>query len=159
MNIKTKEFNVSEAEFQHLIRILYYKSRRTLLIGFAIFAIIIIVVAILEPLFSFLAIYFVIALGWLLAVPFITNTAKSQAKINFQSRICEITDNYFSMSYADGSLLKLHFNNFIKVTRESEYYFLYMAKINFHYLPFRAFNSEDDINEFEAALKNKKLIN
>jgi hypothetical protein len=33
-----------------------------------------------------------------------------------------------------------------------------MTQGMFEYLPLRAFNSENDINEFETMMKNKKLI-
>ncbi|WP_009633755.1 YcxB family protein [Synechocystis sp. PCC 7509] len=159
MNIKTKEFNTSEDELCYITRTIYYKSKKALIIVFGIVAVISVIFAVfVTPQASFLAAYFVILLGCILFIPFVINTAKSIPKIYFNNRACEITDNYFITSFEDGSLSKMHLHNFTKVTRESEYYFLYMAKIMFQYLPVRAFNSENDINEFETLMKNKKLM-
>ncbi len=159
MNIKTKEFNTSEDEIRHLTRTIYYKSRKGVIIVFGIIAVISVIFAIfVTPQASFLAAYFVIFLGCILFIPFAINTAKSVPKVYFKNRACEITDNYFSTVFEDGSLSKMHFHNFTKVTIESEYYFLYMGKILFQYLPVRAFSAEKDINEFEALMKNKKLM-
>lgn len=62
------------------------------------------------------------------------------------------------MTFEDGSLVKVHFNNYLKITRESEWYFLYITQVTFEYLPLRTFNSENDINEFEILMENKKLM-
>ncbi len=160
MNITTKEFNISEAEFRYLNRITYYKAIKFLVIISAIITLITIISSVFHPRSAYIGVgvWSVIMISLLLAIPFITNVAKSQPKIHFRSRSCEITDNYFTLTFEDGSLTKTNFNDFIKVIRESNYYFLYMGKIYFHYLPIRAFNSEDDINAFEAALRIKKLM-
>jgi hypothetical protein len=162
MNIRTKEFNMSEAEFRHLIRIVYYKQvqNKIIIIMFGIITLLSIIIAILV--LRYATIWFAIAsvtfLSYLLAFPYITDSAKTLIKLDFQNRTCEINDNYFSTTFEDGTSIKIHFNNYIKVTRESDWYFMYSTNTRFDYLPIRAFNSEDDINEFEAALRNKKLM-
>ena len=158
MNIKTKEFNISEDEFRHITRGIYYKAIKFLLIMVAILAVTSILTSIFSPPLNSIAVLSIMFLGFLSFAPFIGNSAKAQSKLNFQNRICEITDNYFSMTYEDGSLSKIHFNNFVKITKESDWYFLYLTQVFFEYLPIRAFNSEDDINEFETLIKNKKLM-
>ncbi len=123
-----------------------------------IFVLISIFICVILPSLVFLAIFKIFLFCCYLAIPFIINSATTQPKLNFQTRNCEVSNNYSTTIFIDGSLFKVHFNNFTKATKESEYYFLYIGKINFYYLPLRAFNSENDINEFEAALKTKKLM-
>ena len=158
MDIKTKEFNISETELRHVTRIVYYKALRIFIIAFAIITLIGVIHAIFDAKFVSTALECVVVLSCLLALPFLRNAAKVQPKLNFKNRICEVTDSYFIITFEDGSLSKVHFNNYIKVNRESNWYFLYLTKIYFEYLPIRAFNSENDINEFEIAMKNKKLM-
>ncbi len=160
MNIKTKEFNISKDELRHVTSIVYYKQIKFVIIVFAIITVINIIMAILVPRAAniWLVVGSVIFLSYFLALPYIRNPAKTQIKLHFQNRTCEINDNYFSTAFEDGSLSKIHFNNYIKATRESDWYFMYLTPAYFEYLPIRVFNSEDDINEFEAALKTKKLI-
>ena len=168
MNIKTKEFNISENELRHFTRRIYYNGRVITIFAaiFAYFAVITIAYAMVNHQFwfvtTYLGVFLIAQLGSNLISSFITKTMRLQFNTNFQNRNCEITDNYFSMNYEDGSLLKLQFNHFIKVTRNpeyylmtySEYYLMNVPKTNFYYLPFRAFNSENDINEFETLIKN-----
>lgn len=160
MNIKTKEFNVSKAEFRHITRIAYYKQMRIVIIISAIITAIVVVQAAFVPQSAniILAMQFVALLSSFLAIPFLRNTSKVPPKLNFQNRTCEINADYFSMTYEDGSLSKVHFNNFIKVHREFSWYFLYLTRNGFEYLPLRVFNSEDNINAFETLIKNKKLM-
>ncbi len=160
MDIRTKEFNVSKDEFRHFTSIIYYKQIKILISIYAILTVMSIILAILVPLFPniLLAVTCVIILSCTLALPYIRNSAKTQIKLNFQNIICKINDNYFSTTFEDGSSIKIHFNNYIKATRESDWYFVYSTNTKFDYLPIRAFNSEDDINEFEAAMKHKKLM-
>ncbi|MBW4662702.1 MAG: YcxB family protein [Chroococcus sp. CMT-3BRIN-NPC107] len=158
MIIKTKEFNTSKAEFRHVINIAYYRSIKDLIIGLASFTIIIVFCSGFNSLAVSIAIWSGILLGYLLIFPFLNTSAKSQPGLHLKNRTCEITDNYFSMTFEDGSLTKVHFNNYLKINRESEWYFLYMTQVMFEYLPLRAFNSEKDINEFETMMKNKKLM-
>jgi YcxB-like protein len=158
MNIKTKEFNISETELRHVTRIVYYKALKVVIIVFAIITLISVIHAIFNPEVISTAVGCVVALSYFLALPFMRNSAKVQPKLNFKSRICEITDSYFIITFEDGSLSKVHFNNYIKIIRESDWYFLYLTKAYFEYLPIRAFNSEADINEFETLMKNKKLM-
>lgn len=160
MNIKIKEFNISEDELRHVTSIVYYKQIKVVIIIFAIITAISIISAILIPrLFSiWLAAGCVIFLSYSLALPYLRKPVKTQIKLHFQNRTCEINDNYFSTTFEDGSSSKIHFSNYIKATRESDWYFLYLTNTYFEYLPIRAFNSEDDINEFEAALKTKRLM-
>jgi len=158
MSIKTKEFNISEEELRQVTRIVYYRTLKILLILMAIFSLIIVIESIILPSLTLIAIGFVAALGYYLVFPFIRNPSKTQPKLNFKNRICELTDNYFNTTYEDGSLRKVHFSNYLKVTRESDWYFLYLTKVMFEYVPIRAFNSENDINEFETLMKSKKLM-
>lgn len=125
MNIKTKEFNISEDELRHVTSIVYYKQIKIVIIMFTIITVTSVIVAILAPNATnvWFAVGFVILLSYFLALPFIRNPAKTQIKLNFQNRNCEINDNYFSMTYEDGSLSKVHLSNYIKITRESDWYF------------------------------------
>lgn len=160
MNIRTKEFNMSEAELHRVNKIAYYRPIKDLLISLASFTIIIVVGSIFDHQTVSIAIYCTIVLGYLLIYPFVfvNRSAKSQSKLHFKNRSCEITDIYLSTIFEDSSLCNIHFNNYIRITRESEWYFLYLSQGMFEYLPIRAFNSEDDINEFETIMKDKKLM-
>lgn len=158
MYIKTKTFNISENELNYLLKISYYTSRKPLIIIFSILTVISIIIAIIDSRFTFLPFYFTLLLALFIALPSITNFAKSQPRFNFLNRFCEIDDNYFTINYDDGSLDKLNFNHFLKVVRRSEHYLLYVTKISFQYVPIRAFNSEEDINKFEKLVKIKKLM-
>ncbi len=46
----------------------------------------------------------------------------------------------------------------MKVVKKGEYYFLYMTKAQFHYLPVAAFESEKDMHRFDLFLEGKQLI-
>lgn len=184
MNIQTKEFKISEAEFRQISKILYYKSRKIIIIMVAWCLLVNVIFLMLSPGNYLLAIFFIFELGLHLIYPFITNNLERKSNINFQNKNCEINENYLTINYEDGSLLKLNFNNFISVrrtseyyfmtyndgslskfdnqviqiVRASEYYFMYVTKMNFLYLPVRAFNSKNDISNFNTLMINKNLI-
>ena len=159
MYIKTKEFNLTDKEFRQLLAYHYFKKIKNLIIFFSILTLISLVVSILSRDY-FLTILFLGLLAYYVSIPRFMNLQKTQSKMIFCQRYCEIDDKFISFVYEDGSLVKLNFDTFTQVIRESNYYLLYTTyvKTQFHYLPVAAFNSEQDISRFELLMEGKKLI-
>jgi hypothetical protein len=115
MSIKTKEFNTSKAELRHVNNIAYYRPIRDLIIGWAIVTIIIVFCSDFDSQAVSIVIWSGVWFGYILIFPFLNNLAKSQPRLHFKNRTCEITDNYFSMTFEDGSLTKVRLNNYLKL--------------------------------------------
>ncbi len=157
MYIKTKEFNLTEKQFRQVIALQYFKRMKNLFIIWSILAIIGLVISIISNDY-FMLIVSLIVIAYYLSLPYWLNLKKTQPPINFKKRFCEIDENFITFIYEDGSLVKLRFDNFIQVTKESNYYFLYTVKTQFHYLPVAVFNSEQEICRFDLLMEGKQLL-
>ncbi len=159
MQIKTKRYNLTAKEFRRLIRTDYFKKMKWTLI--------IIIVLILFNLFSSLLLlddqipWFVFlllaGLFYLTIIPFMINV-KGQSKLNFMNRYCEIDENFFTVFYEDGSIVKLKFDHISKAVKGTDYYFFYLNKNQFHYLPLSALETEQDIHRLDLFLAGKQLV-
>lgn len=157
MYIKTKEFNLTEKQFRQLIAVQYFKRMKNLFIILSVLALIALANSIISNDY-FTLIVILILIAYYVSLPYWINIKKTQPPINFKKRFCEIDENFITFMYEDGSLVKLRFDNFIQVTKESNYYFLYTVKTQFHYLPVAVFNSEQEICRFDLLMEGKQLI-
>jgi hypothetical protein len=157
MQIRTKTYNLTLAEFRRLISVDYFKRMKwlfVLLIILILFNLLLVffnnqpIWQMLVP--SLLLIYF-IAIPWMIS-------SKGQSKLNFMSRYCEIDEDFFTTFYEDGSIVKLKFDHVNKVVKRSEYYFFYLTKTQFHYMPLSALETEQDIHRLDLFLAGKQLV-
>lgn len=155
--IKTKEFNVTVKEFRHLLASHYFKQMKFILIIFVILVIINFVFGLISNDY-FGAILFGVLLAYYVSIPYIMNIKKTQSKINFTRRFCEIDENFISFIYEDDSLVKIRFDHFIQVTKNLNYFLLYPIKNQFYYLPLESFNTEQELSRFELLMEGKQLL-
>ena len=160
MQIRTKEFNVSPKELRQILINFYVPQLKSMAILYTT-----ILLIALAAYFIFYSSVFLLLLGAAtlvmaiaLAVPFIQNVKKQQNNLQFQQRHCEIDDEFISTFFEDGSSDKIKLDNFRRVVRKSGYYFLYLTKVQFYYVPIAAFHSEDDLKDFNDLLKEKELL-
>lgn len=158
MQIKTKIFQTTPKELRYLLTIDYYRRMKITLIILLVVALISIVSSLLQNFFDWWIIYFLALIAYFLALPLFFQVQKRTSALNFQNRYCEIDENFFTIFYEDGSMVKLNYAHFIQVMKKADYYFLYMTKAQFYYLPVAAFKSEKDIHRFELFLQGKQLI-
>ena len=157
MQIRTKTYNLTISEFRSLISSHYFKRMKW-------FLILILIIVIFNAFSVFLnnkpfwqvliPLFFLI---YLIAIPLMISK-KSQSKLNFMDRYCEIDETFFTVYYEDGSIIKLNLEHFIKAVKQSEYYLFYMINNQFHYLPLAALESEQDIHRLNLFLAGKQLI-
>ncbi|WP_242045677.1 MULTISPECIES: YcxB family protein [unclassified Calothrix] len=158
MLIKTKQFQISPKELRGIIAVDYYKRMKLFLILFSVLAVINIIVSIIQQQFSWWLLYFFGFLAYILSVPYWLRLEGRTSALNFQNRYCEMDENFIAIFFEDGSITKLRYEHFIKVVKKGEFYFLYITKAQFHYLPIAAFESEKDMHRFDLFLEGKQLI-
>jgi hypothetical protein len=158
MNIKTKRYTITPKQLKKMLIINYLKQMKILLIILLIFWLLIVILSITgQGSSQSMILPITTAIIYLLIIPLFINVNKLP-KLNFLERYCEIDRDYFAVFYEDGSIVKLKFEHFIGAIKQGEFYFLYMAKGQFHYLPIAAFESESDINRFDLLLEGKKIL-
>jgi len=157
MYIKTQEFNLTKKQFRELLAAHYYKQMKKISINLSILALMGLGIFLTSHGY-FLLIMVLVLIASYISVPYLINLDKTQSHLNFKGRFCEIDENFITFIYEDGSLVKLRFDSFREVTKESNYYFLYMTNNQFHYLPIATFNSEQEISRFELLMQGKQLL-
>jgi hypothetical protein len=75
----------------------------------------------------------------------------------FEPRYFEIDGTFISGYFATGEMSKSRLSSVVKAIRTPTYYLLFIARSLFHYLPFDAFGSPDDINRLETMLESHGL--
>ncbi|MDZ7961779.1 MAG: YcxB family protein [Aulosira sp. DedQUE10] len=158
MQIKTKAFEISPKELRGIIAADYYKRMKFIFILLACFTLLNIALAVIQQRFDWWLVYFLGLIAYFLSVPLWMRLQGRTSALNFQSRYCEMDENFFSVFFEDGSITKLRYEHFMKVIKKGEYYFLYVTKGQFHYLPIAAFESEKDMHRFDLFLEGKQLI-
>ncbi|HEY9809160.1 MAG TPA: YcxB family protein [Halomicronema sp.] len=161
INIKTKEYQVTEKQFFKIISTLYYKRSKVSLGIFALILLLNLVQLYSQPLIVVLPP--IIILGIIFSIlyfltPFLAYKTAAQNKYVFQQTRVEIETNFFTFFYDDGSLFKYRISNFYKAENAGEFYFLYVTKASIYYIPKAAFYTEADLQLFELMLKSKKLL-
>jgi hypothetical protein len=115
--------------------------------------------------FTFVS-YWFLALGILGAVLFVAFwaiqfagiTQVDQYKVLFDKYTYEIDGRQILIKMNDKQGMQMKWENIQTVDKTKEAYILYVSKGQFVYLPFKIFNSDNDINFFEALLKRKSLV-
>lgn len=161
INIKTKEYQITEKQFFKILSSLYYKRSQATLIIWGLLFVVNLAQLFTQPLSTALpgVIIFVLVFGILYGIaPFLGYKTAAQNKYVFQKTRVEIDTDFFTFYYEDGSLFKYKFSNFHKAEKEGEFYFLYVTKVSVYYIPKAAFYTEADIQLFELMLKSKKLL-
>ncbi|OCQ89367.1 hypothetical protein BCD64_26795 [Nostoc sp. MBR 210] len=158
MYIKTKTFQTTPKELGSILTAIYYKRMRFIFILLGLLIIINIVISILQNRFDWWLIYLAGSAAYLVSLPLLFKAQKRSSTLEFQNRYCEIDENFFAVYYEDGSIVKINYSHFIQVIKKADYYFLYMTKSQFYYLPIAAFESEKDIHRFDLFLQSKQLI-
>ncbi|BAY23615.1 hypothetical protein NIES2100_34070 [Calothrix sp. NIES-2100] len=158
MLIRTKQFQISPKDLKGIIAVDYYKRMKLTLIILSVLIVINIIFAIIEKRFDWWLIYLLGLMAYFLSVPLFFRLQGRTSALNFQSRYCEMDENFFAIFFEDGSITKLRYEHFLKVVKKSEYYFLYITKMQYHYLPVAAFESEKDMHRFDLFLEGKQLI-
>ncbi|MCC5634676.1 YcxB family protein [Nostoc sp. CHAB 5844] len=158
MQIKTKTFQITPKQLRVLLTVDYYRRMKNTFIILSVLLVINIIFSVLQNRFDWWLIYFLGLIAYLVSLPLLFRVQKLSSTLNFQNRYCEIDENFFAVFYEDGSIIKLNYSHFIKVIKKADYYFLYITKAQFHYLPVAAFESEKDIHRFDLFLQGKQLI-
>lgn len=158
MLIRTKQFQISPKELRGIIAVDYYKRMKLTLIICSVLVVINIILSIIQNQFSWWLLYFLGFIAYIVSVPLWLRLQGRTSELNFQSRYCEMDEDFFAIFFEDGSITKLRYEHFMKVVKKGEYYFLYMTKVQFHYLPVAAFESEKDMHRFDLFLEGKQLI-
>ncbi|OUL28992.1 YcxB family protein [Nostoc sp. 106C] len=158
MLIRTKKFQISPKELRGIIAVDYYKRMKLTLIIFSVLTVVNIIISIIQKEFSWWLLYCLGFIAYILSVPLWLRLQGRTSELNFQSRYCEMDEDFFTIFFEDGSISKLRYEHFVKVIKKSEYYFLYITKVQFHYLPVAAFESEKDMHRFDLFLEGKQLI-
>lgn len=116
MNIRTKEFNLTEKEVRQIHFKLNLRNQRwTILILVAIGILDFILNLLSNQAFSWsFYCFFLVAL--LIAYPLLVRI-KRQNNLNFQTRYAEVDGDFFIMHFQDGSLIKLRYELFRKVIK------------------------------------------
>ncbi|MBE9205794.1 YcxB family protein [Nostoc sp. LEGE 06077] len=158
MQIKTKTFEITPKQLRNLLTFDYYRRMKITFIILVVLLVINIIFAVIQNRFDWWLIYLVGLIAYFVSLPLLFQVQKRSSALNFQNRYCEIDENFFALFYEDGSIIKLNYSHFFKVTKKADYYFLYMTKAQFYYLPVAAFESEKDIHRFDLFLQSKQLI-
>ena len=81
-----------------------------------------------------------------------------QYKVLFDKYTYEIDGRQILIKMNDKQGMQMKWENIQTVDKTKEAYILYVSKGQFVYLPFKIFNSDNDIIFFEALLKRKSLV-
>ena len=65
------------------------------------------------------------------------------------------TDESLYTESQDGDNSTIQWENVTKISRKKEYYLLYISGTTFYYLPFEAFENQQDLETFEAFRKSQ----
>lgn len=158
MQIKTKTFQTTPQELRAVLTVEYYRRMKPNFIILSILVLISVIFSIVQNRFDWWLIYSLGLLAYCVSLPLLFRVQKQNSALNFQARYCEIDENFFGLYYEDGSIVKMTYEQFIEVRKKAGYYFLYMTKAQFHYLPIAAFETEKDIHRFDLWLQSKQLM-
>jgi|GEM_PF-4020071 len=160
MPIKTKDFNVTPKELRRILIAFQFMQAKPMFILYTTISLLAITAYLMfqEIFFLFFILAATLVVLIALSLPFLLDVKKQQNNLQFQTRHCEIEEDFFSTFFADGSSDKIRFDNFRKAIRRSDYYFLYLTALQFYYLPIAAFHTEDDLKCFHSLLKDKGLL-
>ena len=92
------------------------------------------------------------------AVQFAGITQVEQYKVLFDRYTYEIDGRQILIKMNDKQGMQMKWENIQTAEKTKEAYILYVSKGQFVHLPFKIFNSDNDINFFEALLKRRSLI-
>jgi hypothetical protein len=152
--IKTQEIKITANEFFRLILSIYLTKRWWLVAWIWILIIVILFngqIGLIEiALLSFILIFQVIIVAqyWIYA-------HSKDNRIYLSSRHYEIDANQVVERMEDGTSSTIKNERFIKVVKTKKYYLLYVARNEYIYLPFRAFESPSDLEWFENEIASK----
>ena len=151
MHIKTKEFQLTKGEYFNIITLKYFKRKWWLFILLFLIAGLLwllgrFYIALFINVFTIIYPIFLIVFFWIYS-----NSKKN--KIFYTKRFYEVDNEFLSAYLEDGSLQKIKLDNIIKVVKTSKYYLLYISITQFFYIPFNAFNNEEELNNFDGLLK------
>jgi YcxB-like protein len=158
MQIRTKTFQTTPKELRALLTVDYYRRMKRILIILSVLVLLIVIFSVVKNQFDWWLIYFLGLIAYFLSLPLLIRVKGRASELNFQNRYCEIDEKFFAIFYEDGSIVKMRYEHFVQVIKKADYYFLYVTKAQFHYLPVAAFETEKDIHRFDLFLESKQLI-
>lgn len=92
------------------------------------------------------------------AVQFAGITQVEQYKVLFDKYTYEIDGRQILIKMNDKQGMQMKWENIQTATKTKDAYILYVSKGQFVHLPFKIFNSDNDVNFFEALMKRRNLI-
>ena len=165
--IKTKEFELTPERYFKMVVLRRFGTAEllplfsngaviTLAVPFALYVVfrLSFVVALLGFAAS-LAVY-----GWLVLYPLWRIRRYVHARDNrgiFGPRYFEIDRDFIAGYSVSDEISKSRLSNIVKAVRTPTYYLLFIAQNLFFYLPFDAFESQDDVDRLETLLKTHGL--
>lgn len=80
-------------------------------------------------------------------------------KVYYLPRVIEVDEDFISSYSPDGGVNRLRLEHFISGKKTKDSFILRLTKIQFVFVPFRAFESKEDQERFEDIMRNKGLLN
>jgi len=100
--------------------------------------------------------YILYVLFW--TVQFAGLTQLEQSKFLFEKLSYEITSQQILIKLNTKQGMPLKWEQIKKAEKRKEQFIIYLSKVQFVYLPFKVFNSENDRKFFETILKRKEYL-
>ena len=101
--------------------------------------------------FSFLYPVFVVIYLWYYA-------KTKQNKAFFKERYYKIDGSTMYCETKDNETGNVNLDTVVKVMKRKNYYLVYLSKVQFFYIPVKAFKSQEDAEMFNQLLKDRNLI-
>jgi signal transduction histidine kinase len=153
--IKTKEHSMTRGEYLSIITGNYIRQRWWL---FLILWVVAILSVILDSPFAPIAIAFA-AISPLIAFLYLWYHAWTpKNRIYYLPRTIELDEGFITACSADGGINRTPLQHFLGAKKTRDSFILRLTKIQFVFVPFRAFESKEDQDAFENILKGKGIL-
>ncbi len=155
LKVKTKEHSMTKGEYLAIIVGNYLRHRWWLF--FILWALAIILIIMDDP-FA-MAFTIVAAFSPLIAFLYLLYHAWTpKNKVFYLPRVIEIDHDFLSASSPDGGVNRVRLEHFISAKRTSNSFILRLSKLQFVFVPFRAFENNEDEETFGNIIKSKGLL-
>lgn len=158
MNIKTKKFSLTPAQYYGILLCEYFRRRWLAFVIIFLLGFFEISKGV-EQVFAFFIIFSILYTLYVLVLcGFYSLHILKGNKMVFQQKYYEIDHQFISCHWGDGSLNKIHFENIAHVVKSQNYYIFHISLKEFFYLPFNSFSSKEEREQLETLLKSKQLL-
>lgn len=155
IKVKTKEHSMTKGEYLSIIVGNYLRHRWWLFFILWAFAIILIIMD--DP----FAMAFTIVAGFSPLIAFLYllyHAWTPKNKVYYLPRVVELDYDFLSATSPDGGVNRMRLEHFISAKRTSNSFILRLSKLQFVFIPFRAFETKEDKEIFHEIIKSKGLV-